>query len=66
MIAVRPSSRMHEQTQRGEFKRIVLADVKPLEVGIWAVFPNSTHMPVRVRRFIDALRERLLVAADAT
>jgi DNA-binding transcriptional LysR family regulator len=56
---------VHEQIERGELKRIVLADVKPLEVGIWAVFPTRTQMPARVRRFIDALRERLLVAADA-
>jgi DNA-binding transcriptional LysR family regulator len=56
---------VHEQIERGELKRIVLADVKPLEVGIWAVFPTRTQMPARVRGFIDALRERLLVAADA-
>ena len=56
---------VHEQIERGELKRIVLADVKPLEVGIWAVFSTRTQMPARVRRFLDALRERLLVAADA-
>ena len=44
---------------------IVLADVKPLEIGIWAVFPTRTHMPARVRALIDALRVRLLGAADA-
>jgi DNA-binding transcriptional LysR family regulator len=56
---------VHEQIERGELKRIVLADVKPLEVGIWAVFPTRTHMPTRVRAFIDALRDRLLAGADA-
>ena len=56
---------VHEQVERGELKRIVLADVKPLEVGIWAVFPTRTHMPARVRAFIDALRNRLLATADA-
>lgn len=55
---------VHEQIERGELKRIVLADAKPLEVGIWAVFPTRTHMPARVRAFIDALRGRLLAAAD--
>ena len=40
-------------------------DVKPLEIGIWAVFPTRTDMPARVRAFIDALRDRVLAAADA-
>ena len=44
--------------------KIVIADVKPLEIGIWAVFPTRTHMPARVRAFIDALRDRVLAAAD--
>jgi DNA-binding transcriptional LysR family regulator len=56
---------VHEQIARGELKRIVLADAKPLEVGIWAVYPTRNHMPARVRAFIDALRNRLLGAADA-
>jgi DNA-binding transcriptional LysR family regulator len=56
---------VHTQIARGELQRIVLADVEPLEVGIWAVFPTRTHMPARVRAFIDALRDRLLAAADA-
>ncbi len=55
---------VHEHIERGELKRIVLADVKPLEIGIWAVFPTRTHMPARVRAFIDALRDRLLAGAD--
>lgn len=53
---------VHEQIERGELKRITLADAKPLEVGIWAVFLTCTHMPARVRAFIDALRGRLLAA----
>ena len=56
---------VHEQIARGELQRIVLADVEPLGVGIWAVFPTRSHMPARVRAFIDALRDRLLAAADA-
>jgi len=44
---------------------IVLADVEPPEIGIWAVFPTRTHMPARVRAFIGALRDRVLAAADA-
>ncbi|OYY72066.1 MAG: LysR family transcriptional regulator [Sphingomonas sp. 28-63-12] len=50
---------VHEQIARGELRRIVLADVKPLEVGIWAVIPTRTHVPARVRVFIDTLRTRL-------
>jgi DNA-binding transcriptional LysR family regulator len=49
---------VHKQIEGGELQRIVLADVEPLEVGIWAVFPTRTHMPARVRAFIDALRDR--------
>ncbi len=56
---------VHEQIERGELKRIALADAKPLEVGIWAVFPTRAHMPARVRAFIDTLRARLHGAADA-
>ena len=56
---------VHEQIERGELKRIVLTDVEPLEVGIWAVFQTRTQMPARVRAFIDALRDRLLAAVDA-
>lgn len=52
---------VHEQLEREELKRIVLADVEPGELGIWAVFPSRRHMPARVRAFIDALQERLLM-----
>ncbi|CCD98040.1 LysR family transcriptional regulator [Bradyrhizobium sp. STM 3809] len=51
---------VHEQVARGELQSIVLADVEPKEVGIWAVFPTRAHMPSRVRAFIDALRDRCL------
>lgn len=50
---------VHEQMERGELKRIVLSDVEPLEVGIWAVIPTRTLMPARVRAFIDSMRARL-------
>lgn len=50
---------VHKQIERKELKRIVLADVEPLEIGIWAVFPTRTHVPARVRAFIHALRNRL-------
>lgn len=56
---------VHEQIERGELRRIVLADVEPLEIGIWAVFATRTQMPARVRAFIDALRDRLIAATDA-
>lgn len=56
---------VHKSIEHEELKRIVLTDVQPVEIGIWAVFPTRTHMPVRVRAFIDALRDRLLAGADA-
>jgi DNA-binding transcriptional LysR family regulator len=55
---------VNKQIEGGELKRIVLADVKPLEIGIWAVFPTRTQMPARVRAFIDALRDRLLAGTE--
>ena len=55
---------VHEQFERGELQRVVLKDVKPLEIGIWAVIPTRSQMPARVRAFIDALRARLLPAVD--
>jgi DNA-binding transcriptional LysR family regulator len=51
---------VHEQLARKELKRLVLADAEPMELGIWAIFPTRRQMPVRVRAFIDLLRERLL------
>jgi DNA-binding transcriptional LysR family regulator len=54
---------VYAQIERGELKRIVLADAEPGELGIWAVFPSRRHVPGRVRAFIDALRERLLAGA---
>lgn len=56
---------VYKQIERGELKRIVLADVEPLEIGIWAVFPTRAHMPARVRAFIDALRDRLLAGTGS-
>lgn len=54
---------VHEQIAREELRRVVLADAEPLEVGIWAVFPTRSHMPARVRAFIDALRGHCLPAS---
>ncbi|KUR79784.1 LysR family transcriptional regulator [Novosphingobium sp. FSW06-99] len=54
---------VHDQFESGELTRIVLADVEPVEVGIWAVFLARTHMPARVRAFIDALRDKLQTRA---
>lgn len=51
---------VRKQIERGELMSIHLTDVEPRAVGIWAVFPTRSHMPARVRAFIDALRERCL------
>lgn len=56
---------VYEQIERNELERIVLADAEPDELGIWAVFPTRRHMPTRVRAFIDALRDRLLIGNGA-
>lgn len=54
---------VHELIAGGVLKRIILADIKPLAVGIWAVYPTRSQMPARVRAFIDALRDRLSAGA---
>lgn len=51
---------VHKQIARAELQGISLNDVEPREVGIWAVFPSRSHMPARVRAFIDALRHYCL------
>ncbi len=50
---------VHAQIASRDLRPIRLADVEPREVGIWAVFPSRSHMPARVRAFIDALRGSL-------
>jgi len=50
---------VRKQLEHGDLKQVILNDADPEELGIWAVFPTRRQMPVRVRRFIDALRERL-------
>lgn len=56
---------VHKLVESKELKRIVLSDVKPLEIGIWAVFPTRTQMPTRVKTFIEMLKKRLQAGADA-
>ncbi len=56
---------VHKQIEREELKRIVLSDAEPVEMGIWAVYQSRRHMPVRVRAFIDALRQRLLAGTSS-
>jgi DNA-binding transcriptional LysR family regulator len=56
---------VHKLVEREKLKRIILTDVEPVEIGIWAVFPTRTPMPARARAFINALRERLLAGTDA-
>jgi DNA-binding transcriptional LysR family regulator len=56
---------VYKQFERGELKRVVLADAEPEELGIWAVFLTRAQMPVRVRAFIDALRKRLVASSTA-
>jgi DNA-binding transcriptional LysR family regulator len=56
---------VHELVEHGSLERIILTDVEPVGVGIWGVFPTRAFVPTRVRSFLDALRERLLIHEDA-
>jgi len=58
-IAMMTFCDVRKQLEREELKLVTLADAQPQELGIWAVFPTRKQMPVRVKSFIDALRERL-------
>lgn len=57
---------VYREIERGELRPITLADVEPYEGGMWAVFSTRTHMPGRVRAFIQALRARLAAARPST
>ncbi len=54
---------VHELIEQDKLKHIMLTDAEPVAVGIWGVFPTRAYVPARVRTFLDALRERLLIRA---
>lgn len=51
--------RVREELASGRLREIVLADVSPEPLVIWAVYPTRRMVPAKVRLFIDALAARL-------
>lgn len=44
---------------RGEIEHIILDDAEPEPLGIWAVYPSSHMVPLKVRLFVSALGKAL-------
>lgn len=58
--AVLPDWLVHDQIESGELVRLLPEYLLP-EQGVFAVFPNTQHLPARVRAFIDAMRSSAIV-----
>ncbi|SHO60396.1 DNA-binding transcriptional regulator, LysR family [Pseudoxanthobacter soli DSM 19599] len=50
---------VRDEIAAGRLKVIELADAVPEPLDVWAVYPSSRMVPVKVRLFIDALAARL-------
>ncbi|HCH38657.1 MAG TPA: LysR family transcriptional regulator, partial [Enterobacter sp.] len=44
---------------QGLVERIALEDARPEALAVWAVYPTSRLIPVKVRKFVEALEARL-------
>lgn len=47
--------------REGKLVRIVLEDAQPESLAVWAVYPTSRLIPVKVRKFVEALEAELLL-----
>ncbi len=56
-IALLPTFIAGADLQQG-LLRSILTDYKPPEISIYAIYPQTRHLSVKVRRFIDFLVER--------
>lgn len=43
----------------GLINQVVLEDAEPEPLGIWAVYPTSRLVPLKVRVFVEALEQSL-------
>ncbi|WP_114951564.1 LysR family transcriptional regulator [Sphingosinicella terrae] len=61
-IAMFPRFMIEEDVRSGRL-RTLLADRPPVSLNLYAIFPASRHMPMRVRAFVDFLKARLALLA---
>ncbi|ERK06200.1 Transcriptional regulator, LysR family [Pantoea sp. AS-PWVM4] len=45
--------------EAGVIQEVVLEDARPEPLGIWAVYPTSRLVPLKVRMFVEALEQHL-------
>jgi DNA-binding transcriptional LysR family regulator len=48
-----------QELNEGSLVEIILADVRPQALSIWAVLPTTRYLPLRVTTFIDTLKASL-------
>ena len=51
---------VREELRSGELVSLQLEDVSPQNLGaVWAVFPTTKYLPVRVTVFLEALKHEM-------
>lgn len=50
---------VRDEIARGELVALTLADARPADLDVWAVYPTARQLPRKVRVFVEALRARL-------
>lgn len=50
---------VREELINGELIAISLDDVQDQMLAVWALFPTSRHLPVRVITFLDVLKQAM-------
>lgn len=50
---------VREELRSGELVSLQLEDVSPQNLAVWAVFPTTKYLPVRVTVFLDALKHKM-------
>lgn len=52
---------LHSELAAGELVEIILSDVEPHMLAIWALFPTKRYLTCRVTFFLDALKSSLKI-----
>jgi DNA-binding transcriptional LysR family regulator len=64
-IAQLTRSDVAEELARNSLVEIVLEDVQPQQLAVWAVLPTTRYLPLRARLFIEALKTSLTQTANS-
>ncbi|WP_312670208.1 LysR family transcriptional regulator [Pseudescherichia sp.] len=54
-----------KEIQQGDLIELVLADVEPQALSVWALLPSTRYLPLRVSTFIDKLKSSLTSGINA-